>query len=71
MPTKNLKSIFSELVDLRKQKKNKTDKSTHRFLNIAAYNTCENFQGKIVNPTLDRAPESHKQKTLFFNAESV
>ena len=57
------------MLDLRKQNKNKTKKSTHRFLDIDTYNTCAKFQGKIVNPTLDGAPGSlrfFKQKTLFF-----
>ena len=43
--------IFSELVDLTKQNKNKIKKSTHRLLGIATYNTCAKFQGKKVNPT--------------------
>ena len=54
----SLKSIFSELVYLRKQNKNKTKKSTHRSLDIATYNTCAKFQGKIINPALDGAPRS-------------
>ena len=51
-------SIFSELVDLRKQNKNKTKKSTQRFLGIVTYNSCANFQGKVLNPTLVAAPGS-------------
>ena len=57
------------MVDLRKQNKSKTKKPTHRFLDIATYNTRAKFQGKIVNPTLDGAPGSllfFKQKALFF-----
>ena len=44
------------MVDLGKQNKNKTKKSTHRFLSIATYSTCAGFQGKILNPTLVGAP---------------
>ena len=46
--------IFSELVDLRKQRK--TKKSTHRSLGIATYNICGKLQGKILNPTSVGAP---------------
>ena len=46
------------MVDLRKQNKSKTKKSTNRFLGIATYNTCAKFQGKIVNPSLVGAPGS-------------
>ena len=53
-----LRVFFSELVDLRKQNKNKFKKFIHRFLDIATYKTCAKFQGKTVNPTLDGAPGS-------------
>ena len=57
------------MVDLRIQSKNKTKKSTHRFLGIATYTTCAKFQGKILNPTLVGAAGSlrflKKRNCLF------
>ena len=55
---KSLKKIvfFLNQQILRKQSKNKTKTSTHRFLGNATYNACAKFQGKLVNPTLNGAP---------------
>ena len=50
--------MFSELADHRKENKSKTKKSAYRFLDIATYNICKKFQGKVVNPTLVGAPGS-------------
>ena len=50
-----------------KKKQNKST-HTHRFSGIVMHNTCTNFQGKIVSPTLVEAPGSFrllKQKTQF------
>ena len=58
MPKKSVKSIFSELVDLRKQHKSKTKNVYTQVLGIATYNTCAKFHGKIVNTVLDAAPGS-------------
>ena len=41
-------SYFSESVDLKKTKQNK---SRLRLLGVATYKTCAIFQGKMINPT--------------------
>ena len=58
----NFKKIifFSESVDLKKTKQKQNKKSTHRFLGIATYNICAEFQGKSVNPALAEAPGSSR-----------
>ena len=51
--------------------KNKTKKSTHRFLGIARYNTCANFREKS-KPYFSWSSWSSfflKKKTLFFYKE--
>ena len=56
--------MYSELVDLRKQ-----NKSRHRFLGIAMYNTWAKRQGKkskLYFGWNSRKSSVFKQKTLFF-----
>ena len=58
----------------RSKSKNKTKKSTHRFLDIATYNIYAKFQGKIVNPTLVEAPGSLRflnKRNCFFCKKQV
>ena len=63
------------MVDLRKQNKKKTKKSTHKFLGIATYYACTKFQGKISNPTLVGAPGSlrflNKRRRFFAKTKSL